>query len=121
MDQQVLHRHGPQPCGIRGFRYEPGSEWRDERTEQNHQYWIFSDGTSWFEEHTNPAFPDTDHALSFDNAAPHFMILPNRLYSAAVWCFGSCDANGTKVDGASFAAAQITARMPFVVVAQSKN
>lgn len=95
----------------------------DERTEQNHQYWIFSDGTSWFEEHTNPAFPDFDHdhALSFDNAAPHFMILPNRLYSAAVWCFGSCDANGTKADGASFAAAQIAARMPFVVVAQSKN
>jgi hypothetical protein len=95
----------------------------DERTDQNHRYWIFSDGTSWFEEHANPAFPgfDQDHALSFNDAAPHFSILPNRLYSAAVWCFGLCDANGTGADGASFAAAQIDARMPFVVVAQTRN
>lgn len=95
----------------------------DERTEQNHRYWIFSDGTEWFAEHTNDAFPDFDHdhALSFGNAAPHFVIAPNRLYSAAVWCFGSCDANGTRADGASFAGAQIIARMPFVVVAQTKS
>ncbi len=72
--------------------------------------------------HHNPAFPgtDNDHALSFNNVAPHFIILPDRMYSAAVWCFGSCDAHGATLESASYAGAAITARMPFVVVAQTK-
>jgi len=90
--------------------------------EQNHQYWIFDDGTGWFEQHNNPAWfdADSDHALSFGNVAPWFFIQPGRIYSAAVWCWGECDANGLGAT-ASFAAAAVSARMPFLVVAQSKN
>jgi hypothetical protein len=95
----------------------------DRRTEQNHQYWIYSDGTSWYDNHANPAVPsfDHDHALSFGNQAPWFLIQPGRIYNVAVWSFGECDAHGATIEQASFAQAAIIARMPFVVVAQSKN
>jgi hypothetical protein len=93
------------------------------RTDQNHQYRIFDDGTSWYEQHNNPAWFDTDsdHALSFGNVAPWFFIEPGRMYSAAVWCWGECDASGLALPTASFAVAAVRARMPFLVVAQSKN
>jgi hypothetical protein len=89
----------------------------------NHRYWIYADGTSWYQQHHNPAFPDVndDHALTFNDRAPWFIIRPGRIYSAAVWCFGECDAHGADLIQASFAAALIDARMPFVVVAQTKN
>jgi hypothetical protein len=95
----------------------------DRQTDQNHQYWIFSDGTSWYQTHRNPAAPglDHDHALSFGDQAPWFFIRPGRMYSAAVWCFGECDAHGVTIEQASFAQAAIVARMPFLVIAQTKN
>jgi hypothetical protein len=43
------------------------------------------------------------------------------MYSAAVWCFGYCDAHGATIEQASFAGSAVNARVPFVVVAQSKN
>jgi hypothetical protein len=39
----------------------------------------------------------------------------------AVWCFGSCDAHGATIEQASYAGVALNARMPFCVVAQSKN
>jgi hypothetical protein len=95
----------------------------DRTVEMNHQYWIFSDGTSWYQQHNNPAFPgtDADHALTFNHQAPWFLIRPGRMYSAAVWCFGECDAHGATIEQASFAGAGISARMPFLVLAQTKN
>jgi hypothetical protein len=95
----------------------------DEQVEQNHQYWFFTDSTAWFEHHSNPGAPNPyeDHALSFQNQAPWFLIRPGRLYSMAVWCFGECDANGRSITGESFAAAAVQAKMHFCVVAQSKN
>jgi hypothetical protein len=95
----------------------------DRRTEQNHQYWIFADGTSWYQTHHNPAFSslDHDHALTFGDQAPWFVIHPGRIYSTAVWCFGECDAHGATIEQASYAQAAIVARMPFLVIAQTKN
>lgn len=95
----------------------------DSQVDLNHQYWIFSDGTSWYQQHNNPAFPgrDSDHALNFNHQAPWFLIRPGRMYSAAVWCIGGCDAHGATIEQASFAGAGISARMPFLVVAQTKN
>ena len=95
----------------------------DRRTEQDHRYLYVNDSTDWYQAHENPNFPSSnfEHALSFNNQAPWFLIRPGRIYSAAVWCWGSCDAHGATIEQASFAAAAVTARMPFCVVAQSKN
>jgi len=77
----------------------------DDTVDQNHQYWIYSDGTSWYQDHSNSASPglDSGHAFTFNDAAPQFIIQPGRFYSAAVWCFGSCDAHGVTIEQASFA------------------
>ena len=95
----------------------------DEQVEQNHQYWFFADATAWIEHHSNPGAPNPyeDHALSFQNQAPWFLIRPGRIYNMAVWCFGECDANGRDFEGESFAAAAVKGKMHFCVVAQSKN
>jgi len=95
----------------------------NEQLEQDHRYLFFNDSTSWIQTHANPGAPTPfeDHALSFQNQAPWFLIRPGRVYSMAVWCFGSCDANGRSLTGESFAAAAVRAKMHFCVVAQSKN
>jgi hypothetical protein len=95
----------------------------DRRKEQDHRYLYVNDSTDWYQAHENPNWPSSnfEHALSFNNQAPWFLIRPGRIYSAAVWCWGSCDAHGATIEQASFAAAAVTARMPFCVVAQSKN
>jgi hypothetical protein len=112
--------------GLAGFGLFVSSrtlDGQDEQIELNHKYWIYSDGTSWFQHHHNAAFPDTNdgHALNFNDLPPWFMIRPGRIYSAAIWCFGHCDAHGGSIEQASQAAAAIFARVPFVVVAQTKN
>lgn len=96
----------------------------DKQVEQDHRYLFFNDSTAWFENHANPGAPTPfeDHALSFQNQARWFLIRPGRVYSMAVWCFGSCDANGSlSTSGESFAGAAVRAKMHFCVVAQSKN
>jgi len=117
----VAPAHGP--AGLGGFVSSDDLAGGDRRTEQNHQYWIYNDGTKWFEDNANPAFPSFDHddALSFGDQAPWFLIQPGRIYNVAVWCFDECDAHGATIEQASFAQAAINARMPCVVIAQSKN
>ena len=95
----------------------------NDQVELNHQHWIFNGSSAWFDQQNNPSYfaTDSDHALSFASAAPWFFIVPGRIYSAAVWCYGDCDASGLALPTASYAVAAISARMPFLVVAQSKN
>jgi len=90
------------------------------RTDQDHEYWIWQDGTSWYEEHTNPSHPnqDFDNALLFGDQAPYFPINPGRIYGAWIWCFGSGDAHGADVTSAGFAQALIDATARWIVIGQ---
>ncbi len=90
------------------------------RTDLDHEYWTWSDGTSWFEEHTNPSFSgrDFDTALQFGNEAPYFPIEPGRIYGAWIWCFAGGDAHGADLTSAGFAQALIDATAKLIVIGQ---
>lgn len=90
------------------------------RVDQNHQYWRWSDGTSWYQDHHNPSFPSTeaDTALNYGDQAPYFPIEPGRIYGAWVWCFGAGDASGADFFSAAYAQALIDATARLVVIGQ---
>jgi hypothetical protein len=90
------------------------------RVDQDHEYWTWSDGTSWYDHHHNPSWSgfDSDLALSFQDQAPYFTIEPGRMYAAAIWCFGEGDASGASIVDASYAQAVVDATADFVVVGQ---
>jgi len=90
------------------------------RTDLDHEYWTWSDGTSWYEGHGNPSLPgrDFDTALQFGNEAPYFPIQPGRIYGGWIWCFADGDAQGADVTSAAFAQALIDATAKLIVVGQ---
>lgn len=90
------------------------------RTDQDFEYWVWNDGTSWYMDHTNPSFSgrDSDTALSFNKQAPYFNIEPRRLYGAWVWCFAAADSSGADLFSAAYAQALIEATAKFIVVGQ---
>ncbi|MGF6879160.1 hypothetical protein [Paraburkholderia sp. MM5477-R1] len=90
------------------------------RTDLDHEYWVWNDGTSWYEEHNNASFPgqDSDIALQYGNEAPYFSIEPGRIYGAWVWCFADCDAHGADLTSAAYGQALIDATAKFIVVGQ---
>jgi len=90
------------------------------RTDLDHEYWTWNDGTSWYEHHGNlnaPSF-DFDRALQFGNQAPYFGIEPGRLYGAWIWCFGVGDAHGADFTSAGYAQAAIDATARWIVIGQ---
>ncbi|WP_168794670.1 hypothetical protein [Paraburkholderia aromaticivorans] len=90
------------------------------RTDLDHEYWVWSDGTSWYEEHNNASFPgqDWELALQYGNEAPYFSIEPGRLYGAWIWCFAQSDAHGADLTSAAYAQALIDATATFIVIGQ---
>ena len=90
------------------------------RTDLDHEYWVWSDGTSWYEEHNNASFPgrDSETALQFGNEAPYFSIEPGRIYGAWIWCFADGDAHGADLTSAGFAQALIEATAKLIVIGQ---
>lgn len=90
------------------------------RTDLDHEYWVWSDGTSWYEEHNNGSFPgrDSEIALQFGNEAPYFPIEPGRIYGAWIWCFADGDAHGADLTSAGFAQALIQATPKLIVIGQ---
>lgn len=112
----TAHQH----AGFGVFVWSAPLDGGPSRVDQNHQYWTWSDGTSWYDDHHNPGFSgrDADTALSFDNQAPYFPIEPGRIYGAWIWCFGGGDASGADVASAAYAQALIDATARFVVIGQ---
>jgi hypothetical protein len=90
------------------------------RTDLDHEYWIWSDGTSWYEDHSNPSFSgrDFDNALQFANQPPYFPIEPGRIYGAWIWCFADGDAHGADLTSAAYAQALIDATAKLIVIGQ---
>jgi hypothetical protein len=90
------------------------------RTDLDHEYWTWSDGTSWYEDHTNPSFSghDFDTALQFGREAPYFSIEAGRIYGAWIWCFAGGDAHGADIASAGFAQALIDATAKLIVIGQ---
>lgn len=94
----------------------------DRKTEQDFRYEAWNDGTAWYETHGNPAwrsdqFWDDDHAYLWGNSAPYFPVDPNRIYLAAVWCFGHCDADSGLFGGA-LSQGNIEAKAVIVVIGE---
>jgi hypothetical protein len=90
----------------------------NQKNELDFRYTAWSDGTSWYETHNNASYPgfDDDYAYYITNEPPYFPIQSDRVYMAAIWCFGSCDAVGSQVFDVSFAQNSISGRLPFVVI-----
>jgi hypothetical protein len=81
---------------------------------------IWDNTTDWNWNRGNQSFPDPDWdvPLQFPHP-PDFPIRPGRLYSAAVWCFGSGSAVGQLTEfRASLAKSRLEAKVVLVVVDQ---
>lgn len=114
----VAHNSGGFGVLVLSFDNQGG----DRRTEQDFRYRAWDDGTGWFEEHSNPAwsnggFWDNDNAYLWGNEAPHFAVDPNRIYLAAIWCFGHCDAD-SGFWGSAISQGNIEATAGFVVIGE---
>jgi hypothetical protein len=92
------------------------------RIDQDHHptSWLWDDGTSWFQSHSNNSFPDYDDdmALIVNDQPPYFPIEPARLYGAWIWCLLEGDAHGEDFTSAGYAQAQIDATTNLIFVAQ---
>jgi hypothetical protein len=90
------------------------------RMDQNHTYWRWQDGTSWYNEHNNANWSgfNSDTALNFADQPPYFPIEPDRMYVAWIWCFADADAHGADAASAGFAQGQILAKVNTIVVGQ---
>jgi hypothetical protein len=87
----------------------------DRAVEQDYSYSIWSDGTGWYDDHSDSG---GGYAFQYGHEAPYFDARSNRIYRAGIWCFGSCDAHGADVLSASYAQAKIEASVPYVVIGQ---
>ncbi|MGE0228904.1 MAG: hypothetical protein AB7I38_14300 [Dehalococcoidia bacterium] len=112
----TAHQH----AGFGVFVWSAPLDGGPSRVEQDHRYWMWSDGTSWYQEHHNPGVPgrDADTALNFQHQAPYFGIEPGRVYGAWIWCFGGGDSSGADIVSAAYAQALVDATARFVVIGQ---
>lgn len=112
----TAHQH----AGFGVFVWSAPLEGGPSRIDQNHQYWTWSDGTSWYQDHHNPAFSgrDAGTALNFGDQAPYFPIEPGCIYGAWIWCLGGGDTSGADITSAAYAQALIDATARFVVIGQ---
>jgi hypothetical protein len=101
----------------------------DFATEQDCQYFIWNDWTpthspyldtssspSWFQNEDNsvPEWDD-DNAFLFGKQAPYFKTRPNRVYVAAIWCFGKCFSVDT-LEHPRSSIGRLHAQVPWVVI-----
>ncbi|MGE0229814.1 MAG: hypothetical protein AB7U23_15020 [Dehalococcoidia bacterium] len=112
----TAHQH----AGFGVFVWSAPLDGGPSRIEQDHQYWMWSDGTSWYQDHHNPGVPgrDVDTALNFQHQAPYFPVEPGRVYGAWIWCFGGGDTSGADLVSAAYAQALVDATARFVVIGQ---
>jgi hypothetical protein len=97
----------------------------DRITEQDYRYFVWNDqlgaryfatsqSPSWEEDQSNnvPEW-DYDYAFLYGKEAPYFKTRPNRIYKAAIWCFGACASWGERPGQAI---GRIDAQLPLVVI-----
>lgn len=82
----------------------------DMRLEQDYRYSVWSDGTGWWETHSDSG---DDTAYVYTHNPPYFEAEPDRIYRACIWCFGSCDAGRLAV-----AEGDISAYTDFIVIGE---
>ncbi|TYK44118.1 hypothetical protein [Actinomadura decatromicini] len=84
---------------------------------------VWDDLTGWNWVHANPGWPSvtSDHAFpGYGPPVPTFPIRPERLYSAAIWCWTTGDAIGqAQPDLGSYALAALWAQVRMIVIAQT--
>jgi len=85
----------------------------------DYRYTAWSDGTGWWDHHSNPSFPDHDfgYAYQYGQEAPYFDVWTNRVYMACLWGFGSSDAGGGFF-GNAVSASDLNASVRFVVIGE---
>lgn len=110
--------HNDAGFGILVHSWDPASG--RNTTESDTSYSIWSDGTSWAEDHSNPSYSSWDTAQAFsDGLATPISVKPNVIYSFAFYCWGSCDADGKSIWGSSYAMQAINATLQSVAVFES--
>jgi hypothetical protein len=89
--------------------------------ESDTSYSIWSDGTSWADDHSNPSYSNWDTALAFSAGQEPLPIpvKPNMVYTFAFYCWGSCDADGKSYWGSSYAMQAIDATLQSIEVFES--
>lgn len=112
----VAHQH----AGFGVLVWSRPLEGGPSRVDQDHRYWAWHDGASWYMDHHNPGFSgrDNDTALNVQHQAPYFGIEPGRIYGAWIWCFGAGDTSGADLLSAAYAQALIDATARYVVIGQ---
>ena len=111
--------------GIRVWSWN--SNGSDFTMEKDYTYFAWQNTTiaSYFAEASSPSWEenqednvpgwDFDNAFLFGDEAPYFHTRPNRIYMAAIWCFGVCwSVSPENRPGASIA--KLHARVPWVVI-----
>lgn len=85
----------------------------------DYRYTAWSDGTGWWDHHSNPSFPDPDfgYAYLYGQEAPYFSVQSDRVYLACIWGFGSSDAGGGYF-GNAISASALNASVRFVVIGE---
>jgi hypothetical protein len=89
--------------------------------ESDNRYSIWSDGTSWAEDHSNPSYSSWDTGQAFDAGQVPLSIpvTPNLVYTFAFYAWGSCDADGKSFWGSSYAMQAINATLQSIEVDES--
>jgi|SRR5580700_5757509 hypothetical protein len=84
----------------------------NQNTDKDFRYSTWSDGTGWYDTHYNSNYPgvDYDQAYYLTNEPTYFPVQSNRVYMAAIWCFGSCDASGSQTFDASLLRTRLARR-----------
>lgn len=88
--------------------------------ELDYRYPAWDDWCSaaYFDTHNSPSWVGTewDYDYAFrPNESPYFAVRPNRIYKAAIWCFGHCSSYSPE-NRPGGAIARIHAKMPWAVV-----
>ncbi len=106
--------------GIRVWSWDDGGG--DLTTEQDYFYWVWrgaGDNAAGYDGNpsttANPTHADSDFDTGFlyGSQAPYFGVRPNRVYVAAVWCFGECLAEG---GAQGIGTGKLHVRLPWVVI-----
>lgn len=79
-------------------------------------YFATSNSPSWLDNQDDfvPGW-DADYGFLFPNGAPYFKTRPNRVYMAAIWCFGTCW-SVSRQNRPGLSIGRLHAKVPWVVI-----
>ncbi len=113
--------------GVRIWSWDSGGG--DLVIEQDYTYFIWNDTSiaRWFAYHSSPSWEedqansspewDYDNAFLYGKDAPYFRTRSNRIYMAAIWCFGMCfSVANPNEDRPGSSTGRLHAKIPWVVI-----